>query len=155
MNKSNKGSKMWLITVMMNPQLDLEFRYPTYRKTWTWQHKILKIEQLAYGSYLRRGDPVSFFLEYARDELEIDDEALLDSLKEDLKFLYTAPANQMRKALEKWTNAIKKEVEALFSSVTLRRVTIEEARRLEAEKLEIFAPAKRVFTLKPPQVSGS
>ena len=61
----------------------------------------------------------------------------------------------MRKALEKWTNAIKKEVEALFSSVTLRRVTIEEARRLEAEKLEIFAPAKRVFTLKPPQVSGS
>ena len=84
----------------------------------------------------------------------MDYEALVDSLEEDLKVVYTVPLPQVRRALDKWTAAIRKEVEALFSSGTLRRVTVEEAQRMEAEGLVTFAPAKCIFTLKPPQVAG-
>ncbi|CAE7610958.1 Lgr4 [Symbiodinium sp. CCMP2592] len=79
----------------------------------------------------------------------VDYEALLDSLEEDLKVVHTVPVNQVRKALERWTAAIRKEVEALFSSGTLRRVTIEEAKEMESQGLVTFAPAKCIFTLKP------
>ena len=61
---------------------------------------------------------------------------------------------QVRQALLKWTSAIRKEVDALFSSGTLRGVAVEEATRLESEGLVTFAPAKCVFTVKPPQVPG-
>ena len=87
-------------------------------------------------------------------EDDVDYEALVDSLEEDLKVVYTVPLPQVRRALDKWTAAIRKEVEALFSSGTLRRVTVEEAQRMEAEGLVTFAPAKCIFTLKPPQVAG-
>ncbi|CAE7769634.1 GIP [Symbiodinium sp. CCMP2592] len=124
-------------------------------------------------------DQVSEFLEYVHQELvglervklmacvmsartpaegageeEIDYEALLEGLEEDLKVVHTVPTAQVKQYLSRWTEAIRKEVEALFSSGTLRRVTIEEARRLESTKQVIFAPAKCVFTLKPPQVVG-
>ncbi|CAE7274707.1 unnamed protein product, partial [Symbiodinium sp. CCMP2456] len=85
---------------------------------------------------------------------EVDYEALLESLEEDLKVVHTVPAAQVRKVLTKWAAAIRKEVEALFSSGTLRRVDVDEAKRLEAEGSVVFAPAKCVFTLKPPQTAG-
>ncbi|CAE7227836.1 GIP [Symbiodinium sp. CCMP2456] len=87
-------------------------------------------------------------------EDDVDYEALLESLEEDLKVVYTVPVAQVRKALAKWTAAIRKEVDALFSSGTLRRVAVDEAKKLESEGSVIFAPAKCVFTLKPPQVAG-
>ncbi|CAE7828798.1 RE1 [Symbiodinium sp. CCMP2592] len=86
---------------------------------------------------------------------DVDYEALLDSLEEDLKVVHTVPVGQVKRALERWTAAIRKEVEALFASGTLRRVTIEEAKEMESKGLVTFAPAKCVFTLKPPQVPGS
>ena len=88
-------------------------------------------------------------------EDNVDYEALLESLEEDLKVVYTVPVNQVRKALDRWVTAIRKEVEALFSSGTLRKVTIEEAKEMESQGLVTFAPAKCIFTLKPPQVSGT
>ena len=87
-------------------------------------------------------------------EEEIDYELLLDGLEEDLKVVHTVPTPQVRRALDRWTAAIRKEVEALFASGTLRRATIEEARSLEAEHKVTFAPAKCIFTLKPPQTPG-
>ena len=87
-------------------------------------------------------------------EDDVDYEALIENLEEDLKVVYTVPLPQVRRALDKWTAAIRKEVEALFSSGTLRRVSVEEAQRMEAEGLETFAPAKCIFTLKPPQNAG-
>ena len=89
-------------------------------------------------------------------EDDVDYEALIDNLEEDLKvvYVYTVPLPQVRRALDKWTAAIRKEVEALFSSGTLRRVSVEEAQRMEAEGLVTFAPAKCIFTLKPPQNAG-
>ena len=120
-------------------------------------------------------DQVSEFLEQVHEELlglervrtmacwtatepaqedDVDYEALIDNLEEDLKVVYTVPLPQVRRALDKWKAAIRKEVEALFSSGTLRRVSVEEAQRMEAEGLETFAPAKCIFTLKPPQNAG-
>ncbi|CAE7607413.1 GIP, partial [Symbiodinium sp. CCMP2592] len=90
----------------------------------------------------------------AEDQGEIDYEALLDSLEEDLKIVHTVPTVQVKQYLSRWTEAIKKEVEALFSSGTLRKVTLEQAKKMEAEGLVTFAPAKCIFTLKPPQVHG-
>ena len=90
----------------------------------------------------------------SNQEDDVDYEALIDNLEEDLKVVYTVPLPQVRRALSKWTAAIRKEVEALFSSGTLRRVTVEEAQRMEAEGLVTFAPAMCIFTLKPPQVAG-
>ena len=88
------------------------------------------------------------------DQGEIDYEALLDSLEEDLKIVHKVPTAQGKQYLSRWTEAIRKEVEALFSSGTLRKVSLDEAKRLESEGLVTFAPAKCIFTLKPPQVSG-
>ena len=87
-------------------------------------------------------------------EEDIDYESLLDGLEEDLKVVHTVPTSQVRRALDRWSAAIRKEVEALFASGTLRRATIEEARALEAEHKVTFAPAKCIFTLKPPQTPG-
>ena len=87
-------------------------------------------------------------------EDEVDYEKLIDNLEEDLKVVYTVPLQQVRAALSKWTAAIRKEVDALFLSGTLRKVTVEEAKQMEAEGLVTFAPAKCIFTLKPPTVAG-
>ncbi|CAE7281567.1 GIP [Symbiodinium sp. CCMP2592] len=88
------------------------------------------------------------------DPGEIDYEALLDSLEEDLKIVHTVPAVQVKQYLSRWTEAIKKEVEALFSSGTLRKVSLDQAKEMESQGLVTFAPAKCIFTLKPPQVQG-
>eukprot|EP00439_Symbiodinium_sp_Y106_P050041 s545_g6.t1 len=91
----------------------------------------------------------------ANVEDNVDYEELLDNLEEDLKVVYTVPANQVKRALTRWTAAIRKEVEALFSSGTLKKVTVEEAKEMESQGLVTFAPAKCIFTLKPPQVPGT
>ena len=88
------------------------------------------------------------------DQTEIDYEALLDNLEEDLKIVHTVPTTQVKQYLSRWVEAIKKEVEALFSSGTLRKVSLDEAKKMESDGLVTFAPAKCIFTLKPPQVQG-
>ena len=85
---------------------------------------------------------------------DVDYEEMLDALEEDLKIVHTVPTEQVKRYLTKWIDAIRKEVESLFKSGTLRRVSLEEARALEKESKVIFAPAKCVFTLKPPQIAG-
>ena len=85
---------------------------------------------------------------------DVDYEKLLDELEDDLRVVHTVPVAQVKRVLERWVESIKKEVENLFASKTLRRVTAEEARRLEKSGQVVFAPAKCVFTLKPPQEAG-
>ncbi|CAE7797862.1 RE1, partial [Symbiodinium necroappetens] len=85
---------------------------------------------------------------------DVDYEKLLDELEDDLRVVHTVPVAQVKRVLERWVESIKKEVENLFASKTLRRVTAEEARRLEKSGQVMFAPAKCVFTLKPPQEAG-
>eukprot|EP00439_Symbiodinium_sp_Y106_P065978 s2529_g10.t1 len=64
---------------------------------------------------------------------EIDYEALLDSLEEDLKVIHTVPLTQVKRALDRWTEAIKREVDMLFKTGTLRKVDLQEIRKLESE----------------------
>ena len=69
-----------------------------------------------------------------------------ENLQEDLKVVYTVPAVQVRQALLKWTSAIRKEVDALFSSGTLRGVAVRRRRGLSPKalsplpRLNLFLP---------------
>ena len=85
---------------------------------------------------------------------EVDYEAMLDALEEDLKVVHTVPLVQVKDALGRWVEAIKKEVQMLFQTGTLRRVTHGEIKELEQSGKVLMAPAKCVFTLKPPSISG-
>ena len=86
---------------------------------------------------------------------EIDYEVLLDSLEEDLKVIHTIPLIQVKAALEKWVEAINREVEMLFKTGTLRKVDLQEVRKLEQQRKVLMVPAKCVFTMKPPAVPGT
>ncbi|OLQ06601.1 hypothetical protein AK812_SmicGene10066 [Symbiodinium microadriaticum] len=86
---------------------------------------------------------------------EIDYEALLDSLEEDLRVVHTVPLGQGKAVLDRWTDAIKKELAMLFKTGTLRRATYEECKQLEKGGKVIVAPAKCFFTMKPPAVPGA
>ena len=55
--------------------------------------------------------------------------------------------------VQKWVPAISKEVNNLFDG-TLDRITMAEAKRMEAEGLVKILPSKGVFTLKPPSDSN-
>ncbi|CAE7746100.1 RE1 [Symbiodinium necroappetens] len=85
---------------------------------------------------------------------QIDYEEMLSSMEGDLKIVHTVPVEQVKRNLTKWVEAIRKEVNALIESGTLRRISLAEARQLEKESRVTFAPAKCVFTLKPPQEAG-
>ena len=85
---------------------------------------------------------------------EISYEDLLDSLEEDLQVVHTVPLPQVRAVLDRWVTAVRKEVENLISTGTVREVPVEEMRALEKQGLVTVAPAKCVFTLKPPAKHG-
>ena len=84
------------------------------------------------------------------DSGEVDYEVLLSSLEEDLQVVHTVPLQQVRVVLDRWTDAIRKEVENLLATGTVRAVTASEIRQMERAGLVVMAPSKCVFTLKPP-----
>ena len=89
-------------------------------------------------------------------EQEPNYEELLNSLEDDLQVVYTVPLPQVREVLPAhWEAAIRKEVENLLATGTVRQVPVSELRALEQKGLVIVAPAKCVFTLKPPATHGS
>ena len=59
------------------------------------------------------------------DSGEVDYESLLEALEEDLQVVHTVPLQQVRVVLERWTDAIRKEVENLFSALILALSRIE------------------------------
>ena len=85
---------------------------------------------------------------------DLDYESLLDSLEEDLQVVHTVPLTQVKAVLSRWVAAIRKEVENLLSTGTVREVPMAELRALEKQGLVTVAPAKCVFTLKPPAKHG-
>ena len=88
-------------------------------------------------------------------EQEPSYEKLLDSLEDDLQVVHTVPLPQVREVLVRWEAAIRKEVENLLATGTVRQVPVSELRALEQKGLVTVAPAKSVFTLKPPATHGS
>ena len=83
-----------------------------------------------------------------------DYESLLDALEEDLQVVYTVPLPQVRAVLTRWVTAMRKEIENLVATGTVREVPVSELRSLEKQGKVVVAPAKCVFTLKPPARHG-
>ena len=64
---------------------------------------------------------------------EPDYEAVIEELEGDLQVVYTVPQTQVRRAVEKWHKAIKKELDNLFNTGTLRRITMKQAVELQRQ----------------------
>ncbi|CAE7395925.1 GIP [Symbiodinium natans] len=79
-----------------------------------------------------------------------DVEEHLNNLKEDLKVTLDVPLEQVKQNLEKWMEAIGKELQNLEKNTgALERISMDEARRLEGEGRLRLVPGKMVFTIKP------
>ena len=83
-----------------------------------------------------------------------DYEALVDEMEGDLQVVYTVPQVQVRRAVKKWHKAIKKELDNLFNTGTLRRITMKHALELQGQGKLRLVPSKGVYTMKPPDVPG-
>ena len=83
-----------------------------------------------------------------------DYEALIDEMEGDLQVVYTVPQVQVRRAVGKWHKAIKKELDNLFNTGTLRRITMKQALELQRQGKLRLVPSKGVYTLKPPDTPG-
>ena len=68
--------------------------------------------------------------------------------------IHTVPLDQVKKVLQRWTEAIEKEVKMLFSSGALIKIPYQRAKALEEKGDLKIVPAKCVFTLKPPNKKG-
>ena len=84
----------------------------------------------------------------------VDYERLLEELEGDLDAIHTVPLEQVRRVLQRWTQAIEKEVASLFNSGTLVKISYKRARQMEQNGELKIVPAKCVFTLKPPADAG-
>ncbi|CAE7300896.1 RE1, partial [Symbiodinium natans] len=74
----------------------------------------------------------------------------LQNLQEDLKVTLDVPLDQVKLCLEKWVEAIQKELTNLeVNTGALERITMEEAKRMEREGRLRLIPGKMVFTVKP------
>ena len=91
------------------------------------------------------------FLRAARSSEEgsgsIDYEKLLDELEGDLDVIHTVPLEQVKCVLQRWTEAIKREVTSLFGSGTLVKICYQKAKAMERDGTLKIVPAKCVFTL--------
>eukprot|EP00439_Symbiodinium_sp_Y106_P056869 s729_g8.t1 len=113
-------------------------------------HKqLMQLQQLREGIFLKAARSTE-------EELNaIDYEKLLDELEGDLDVIYTVPLEQVKRVLQRWTEAIKREVTSLFGSGTLVKVPYQKAKAMERDGTLKIVPAKCVFTLKPPPSKGS
>ena len=83
----------------------------------------------------------------------VDYERLLEEL-EGIWMLSTRFLGASAAVLQRWTQAIEKEVASLFNSGTLVRSPTKRARQMEQNGELKIVPAKCVFTLKPPADAG-
>ena len=84
----------------------------------------------------------------------VDYEKLLEELEGDLDVIHTVPLEQVRRVLQRWTQAIEKEVDSLFNSGTLVKISCKRVRQMEQNGELKIVPAKCVLTLKPPADAG-
>ena len=116
------------------------------------QASLIELERLRDGTCLKamsQSPPPMVVAE------EVNYEDMLDSLEEDLKIVHTVPLAQVKDVLSRWKEAIHKEVAMLFQTGILRRVSQREIKELESSGKVVMAPAKCVFTLKPPSTPGN
>ncbi|CAE7605479.1 GIP [Symbiodinium sp. CCMP2592] len=88
---------------------------------------------------------VNACLKAASVQEEPDYEALVDEMQGDLQVVYTVPQVQVRRAVKKWDKAIRKELDNLFSTGTLRRITMKQAFELQRQGKLRLVPSKGVI----------
>ena len=76
-------------------------------------------------------------------------ERLLQALQSPLEVVHNVSLQEVRCYIDRWSQAIHKEVDALVSSGTIRRLSPEQTRELKKDGLKVL-PGKAVFTAKPP-----
>ena len=81
-------------------------------------------------------------LKAAIPEPDQDYEKLLAELEGDLQVTHTVPLQQVRPVVERWQQAIQKEVKNLCETGTLRKIKKTEAKRREAEGKLRLVPSK-------------
>ena len=110
--------------------------------------QLMQFQRLREGVFLRSARQVT------EEDSAIDYEKLLEELEGDLDIVHTVPLDQVKSVLQRWEQAIEKEVGALFSSGTLTKISYDEAKALEKSGDLRIIPSKCVFTLKPPNAKG-
>ena len=80
------------------------------------------VESLRAMTFLRAMSTSS--MDSSASGQDSDYESLLDSLEDDLQVIHTVPLPQVKAALERWRAAIKKEVENLIATGTVRQVPV-------------------------------
>lgn len=81
---------------------------------------------------------------------EPDYEAMIDTMEGDLQVVHTVPLNQVRAVVDRWEEAIKKELKSLFDTGTLKKISYKEAISLQRDGQLRLVPSKGVHTMKPP-----
>ncbi|CAE7803587.1 RE1 [Symbiodinium sp. CCMP2592] len=81
-------------------------------------------------------------------------EELLKTLEGPLEVVHTVSLPEVKKYVQLWKEAIVKEVNALMSSGTVKRLSPEQTRELKKAGLTVL-PGKAVFTAKPPSEASS
>ena len=110
--------------------------------------QLMQLQRIREGIYLKAAKVNE------GSDVAMDYERLLEELEGDLDVIHTVPLDQVRRVLQRWTQAIEKEVASLFDSGTLVRVSYKKARQMEQNGELKIVPAKCVFTLKPPTAAG-
>ena len=80
-------------------------------------------------------------------------EKLLESLQGPLEVVHNVSLPEVKRYITRWKDAIMKEVEALVSSGTVKRLHPEQVRELKKSGLTVL-PGEAVFTAKPPSEGG-
>ncbi|CAE7327876.1 RE1 [Symbiodinium sp. CCMP2592] len=80
-------------------------------------------------------------------------ERLLESLQVPLEVVHNVSLPEVKRYIDRWKEAIIKEVKALVESGTVRRLSPEQFRELKKAGMTVL-PGKAVFTAKPPVESS-
>ena len=115
------------------------------------------LQQLEYAREVCERDLEDISMERTRRLMKISPneaqdfevERLLQSLQAPLEVVHNVSLQEVRGHIGLWTEAIRKEVDALVNSGTIRRLTPEQTRDLRKQGMKVL-PGKAVFTAKPP-----
>ena len=77
-------------------------------------------------------------------------EEMLQALTEPIDTVHGVELQEVKRHLMEWQESIQKEIEVLETSGTLRRISLQEARRLAEAGEIVLVPSKTVHTVKPP-----
>ena len=77
-------------------------------------------------------------------------EEMLQALVEPIDTVHGVELQEVKRHLDEWRESIQKEIEVLETSGTLRRIPLQEAKRLADSGEIVLVPSKTVHTVKPP-----